>query len=152
MKETIPPVISFVVNGTSVTHSFSPSLQGWADRLPIFLSNRPPPALAFDAGRNRIRSGPQRGPAFSFRVRRGARYLDFELGDATRLKSPTSRPSLEELKRSLLAATSLRGSRHECRSEFAFPRHELTSSLISLNAMLLNEFFKAHRKSGSEAV
>ena len=41
MKEIIPPVISVVVNGTSVTHSFSPSLQGCADRLPIFLSNRP---------------------------------------------------------------------------------------------------------------
>lgn len=41
MKETIPPVIRFVVNGTSVTHSFSPSLQGCADRPPIFLSNHP---------------------------------------------------------------------------------------------------------------
>jgi hypothetical protein len=82
--------------------------------------------------------GPQRSQISRF----------FELGDATRLKSPTSRPSLEGLKRSLLAATSLRGSRHECRSEFAFPRHELTSSLISLNAMLFNEFFKAHRKVG----
>src|SRR5438552_18187243 len=47
---------------------------------------------------------------------------------------------------------SLSGSRHECRSEFAFPQRELTSSLISLNAMLLNECFKAHRKSVSEAV
>ena len=37
----ISPVISVIVNGTSVTHSFSPSLQGCADRLPIFLSNRP---------------------------------------------------------------------------------------------------------------
>ena len=34
-------MISVIVNGTSVTHSFSPSLQGCADRLPIFLSNRP---------------------------------------------------------------------------------------------------------------
>ena len=41
MKETIPPVIRFVVNGTSVTHSFSPSLQDCADRLSIFVSNRP---------------------------------------------------------------------------------------------------------------
>src|SRR4029434_7554237 len=101
-----------------------------------------------DAGGNRTRSGPQRGPAFSFRVRRGARSRFFELGDATRLKCPTSRPSLEGLKRSLLAATSLRGSRHEFRLEFAFPQRELTSSLISLNAMLLNEFFKEHRKVG----
>ena len=37
MKETIPPVISVVVNGTSVTYSYSPSLQGCADILPIFL-------------------------------------------------------------------------------------------------------------------
>ena len=34
-------MISVIVNGTSVTHSFSPSLQGCADRLPIFSSNRP---------------------------------------------------------------------------------------------------------------
>jgi hypothetical protein len=30
--------------------------------------------------------------------------------------------------------------------EFAFPQRELTSSLISVNAMLLNEFLKEHRK------
>jgi hypothetical protein len=41
VKETIPPVISVVVNGTSVTRSYSPSLQGCTDGLPIFLSHRP---------------------------------------------------------------------------------------------------------------
>ncbi len=97
-----------------------------------------PNAKRASEGARFLVQGPQRSQISRF----------FELGDATRLKSPTSRPSLEGLKRSLLAATSLRGSRHECRSEFAFPQRELTSSLISLNAMLLNEFFKAHRKVG----
>lgn len=43
MKETIPPVMSVVAHGTSVTHSYSPSLQGCTDTLPIFLSHRPAP-------------------------------------------------------------------------------------------------------------
>ena len=76
-------------------------------------------ALAFDAGGNRIRSGPQRGPAFSFRARRGARSRFFELGDSARLKSPLSWPSPKGLKRSRLAATSLHGSL----------RRELTSTV-----------------------
>ena len=41
MKETIAPVISVVVNGTSVTYSYSPSLQGWTDTLSILVSHRP---------------------------------------------------------------------------------------------------------------
>ena len=35
------PVMRVAVNGTSVTHSYSPSLQGRTDTLPIFLSDRP---------------------------------------------------------------------------------------------------------------
>lgn len=38
--ETIAPVISVVANGTSVTYSYSPSLQGWTDSLPILASHR----------------------------------------------------------------------------------------------------------------
>ena len=39
--KTISPVIGVVVNGTSVTHSYSPSLQGWTDTLPFLVSHRP---------------------------------------------------------------------------------------------------------------
>ena len=40
-KETMPPVISVVVHGTSVAYSYSPSLQSYQDSLPIFPSHRP---------------------------------------------------------------------------------------------------------------
>ena len=41
MKETIAPVTSAVANGTSVSYSYSPSLQGSADILADSFSNRP---------------------------------------------------------------------------------------------------------------
>ena len=41
MKETIAPVMSVVANGTSVTHFYSPSLQGCTDTLSVFPSHRP---------------------------------------------------------------------------------------------------------------
>ena len=43
MKETIAPVTSAVANGTSVSYSYSPSLQGSADILADSFSNRPNP-------------------------------------------------------------------------------------------------------------
>ena len=41
MKETMPPVMSLVANAISVTHCYSPSLQGCTDTLPISLSHCP---------------------------------------------------------------------------------------------------------------
>src|SRR6266550_4533938 len=41
VKETMPPVISVVIHGTSVAYSYSPSLQSYQDSLPIFPSHRP---------------------------------------------------------------------------------------------------------------
>jgi hypothetical protein len=43
MKETIAPVTSAVANGTSVSYSYSPSLQGSADILADSFSNCPNP-------------------------------------------------------------------------------------------------------------
>ena len=53
--KTISPVIGVVVNGTSVTYSYSPSLQGWTASLPIFPSHRP--ALSTREGSLFIRQG-----------------------------------------------------------------------------------------------
>lgn len=44
MNETTEPVMSVVANGTSVTHSYTPSLQGRPDTFPIFLSPCPAPS------------------------------------------------------------------------------------------------------------
>jgi hypothetical protein len=44
VKETLPPFISVVANGTSVTRSYSPSLQSCTDGLPVFVSHRPAPS------------------------------------------------------------------------------------------------------------
>jgi hypothetical protein len=41
VKETMPPVISVVVHGSSVAYSYSSSLQSYQDSLPIFPSHRP---------------------------------------------------------------------------------------------------------------
>ena len=40
VKETMPPVNSVVVHGTSVAYSYSTSLQSYQDSLPIFPSHR----------------------------------------------------------------------------------------------------------------
>ena len=78
MKTTIPPVISVAVNGTSVTHSYSPSRQGCTDTLPIFLSHRP--ALSTHEESLFLRQGDywtigyQRHVAF-LKATRGLRYL-----------------------------------------------------------------------------
>ena len=40
MKETIAPVMSVVANGTSVTHSYSPSLEGCTGAFGNFISHR----------------------------------------------------------------------------------------------------------------
>jgi hypothetical protein len=71
-------VIGVVVNGTSVTCSYSPSLQGWTDRLPIFPSHRP--ALSTRGGSLFIRQGDywtigyQKHVAF-LKATRGLHYL-----------------------------------------------------------------------------
>jgi len=41
VRETIPPVTNVALNGTSVSYSYSPSLQGCTESLPVFLSHRP---------------------------------------------------------------------------------------------------------------
>jgi hypothetical protein len=41
VRETIPPVTNVALNGTSVSYSYSPSLQGCTESLPVFPSHRP---------------------------------------------------------------------------------------------------------------
>ena len=71
-------MIGVVVNGTSVTCSYSPSLQGWTDSLPIFPSHRP--ALSTREGSLFIRQGDywtigyQKHVAF-LKATRGLHYL-----------------------------------------------------------------------------
>jgi len=71
-------VIGVVVNGTSVTCSYSPSLQGWTDSLPIFPSHRP--ALSTREGSLFIQQGDywtigyQKHVAF-LKATRGLHYL-----------------------------------------------------------------------------
>ena len=76
------PVRDVVVNGTSVTCSYSPSLQGWTDGLPIFPSHRP--ALSTYEGSLFIQQGDywtigyQRHVAI-LKATRGLHYLDLLL-------------------------------------------------------------------------